>query len=131
MIERGVWSVDRVAASNLLAHMGLPSTGEAVDQVASHLAQHRYSAYSWAAERVRESIIQRLASASMNLFHRKSDIWTEGFCNAEQMVMGISPEEALGLEPVRGRTKGQVLRAMVRKARAEQSQDEIRLTKER
>ncbi|WP_139139457.1 hypothetical protein [Sphingobium phenoxybenzoativorans] len=117
MDDSRVWSVDRLAAKQLLAGLALEYTDDMEDVVAQHFARHRRSCSTWAAERVHSNVLRKLEDGSAIYFQRECDKWTDGFRFAEQQLMSVDPEELLETTPVETWTKGQYLRAMVRQAR--------------
>lgn len=117
MADSNVWSMDRVAADALAASLGVGFTEQQVDAIAGHFARHRSRSCEWATERAHINILEALESASRELLHDSSDEWTEGFHRAEQVVMALSSDELLCVTPRAERTRGQYLRAMVRKAK--------------
>jgi hypothetical protein len=117
MSDSDFWSVDQLAARQLLADLSVEVTDDAIGIVATHFARNRRSSYTWAAERVHANLLRKLEADSARYFQRKSEEWTEGFCSAEQQLMTTNPAELLGTEVVRPRSKGQILRAMMREAR--------------
>ena len=118
MSDSNDWAIDRLAANTLFARLKLDVTADMVDLAAAQFAEHRRNSISWAAERVHSSMVQRLESASMVHGIERTDDWRSGFCHAEQEVMTMMPEELLKLESDRTRSKGQVLRTLVRQARS-------------
>lgn len=118
MNDSTVWSVDRIAARNLLVNLQLELSEGDAELIAQHFAHHRRSACTWAAERVHGNIVDRLATASRDLFERKCEAWVDGFGNAERMVLAMPRDELVGIDTGKGRTKGQLLRTLVRQARA-------------
>lgn len=118
MNDSNSWAIDRLAATTLFARLKVDVTADMVERAAEHLAEHRRNSISWAAERAHSSMVQRLESASMTHGATRSDEWRDGFCYAEQQVMTMMPEDLLELGPDRTRTKGQVLRTLVRQARS-------------
>jgi histidinol dehydrogenase len=121
MNEAGVWTVDQVAAAGLLAALGLEAKTDTLEKVVVHLARHRLDACEWAAERVHDAVVRRMEAASTEIFTHHDAQWTEGFRAAEHLVLTARPAELLDLEPLRARSKGQVLRAMVREAKRVES----------
>lgn len=111
------WSVDQLAARNLLASLKMEATDANLELAAQHFARHRQGCIEWAAERVHSNIVRSLEGASTMYFERKSGEWTDGFRSAEHHVATLTPDNLLELAPQRTRTTGQVLRAMVRHAR--------------
>jgi hypothetical protein len=118
MSESTSWSMDRLAAHNLLASLKLDTTEDNLEQAARHFARHRQSAIEWAAERTHSSMVRSLEAGSTSYFDRHSAEWTDGYRFAEQQVSTMMPKDLLDLGPERTRSKGQVLRALVRQARA-------------
>ncbi len=110
------WSVDEVTAAGVLAALGLEPTAPRLGLVASQIARHRLNACEWAAERVHGAIIERLERAYIEQFGHHDMQWTDGFRAAEHEVMTARPAELLDLDRP-GRSKGQMLRALVRQAR--------------
>lgn len=115
-----IWSVDRVAAGNLAADLGLDPEGKEAGRIASHFARHRFSAYEWAAERAQANIIGALERGSLDLAWRTEDddAWRRGYMQAEQVVLTMTLPQLVDVENRKPRSKGQILRAMVRRARA-------------
>lgn len=111
------WSVDRLAASNLLAQLKLEATDDLVDLVTRHFAEHRRNLVSWAAERTQSVIIERMEAAATSLFTHHDEDWIRGFSQAEEVVFTIDPKAMLDLAPSPPRSQGQILRSMVRSAR--------------
>jgi len=118
MIESRIWSVDILAATDLLTRLGLEANDDRMALVADHLARHRLSACEWAAERMIGNVTQRLEDEAREQLQHRSDAWADGFRSAEQAVVTMSHGEMLGIRAPRGRTKGQMLRTLVRQARS-------------
>lgn len=118
MGDSAAWSIDRLAANNLLASLRLEAAAETVDAVAEHFAKHRRDSIEWAANRVHSSIVRRLESAVPDQFARHGEGWADGYRFAEQQIATCIPEQLLELPSDTVRTKGQVLRAMMRQARS-------------
>lgn len=110
-------AVDTLAASNLLARLGLDASPQLLAAVAGHMAAHRIGAIEWAAERARETIVQQLETRSLAMLGDHNEDWASGFRHAEQIVWGMTATELLGEVPARTMSKGQVLRSMLRQAR--------------
>ncbi|HJT38713.1 MAG TPA: hypothetical protein VJ762_00115 [Sphingobium sp.] len=117
MTDSDSWSVDRLAANNLLAHLGLEATADTLERVERHFAQHRRTAMEWATQRVHATIIDRFEAASQDYFLHHSEEWTEGFRFAEQQVAGMTARDLLQTDPGQPQSKGQILRHLVRHAR--------------
>ncbi|MCB2014045.1 MAG: hypothetical protein R3E11_04175 [Sphingobium sp.] len=117
MTDSSIWSVDHIAATNLAASLGPDCREEQIELIAEHFAQHRHSAYTWIADRIRDNLLERLSSASRGLFRRKSDEWTSGYREAEHIVMTIDTDELVGVDDRPARSKGQILRSMMRGAK--------------
>ncbi len=111
------WSVDRLAASNLLAQLQMDATEELIDQVARHFAEHRRSLVDWVAERTHSAIYEAMEAAAADLFADHSEEWVRGFNQAEQIIITTHPRNLLDMDPGRPRSKGQILRSMIRQAR--------------
>lgn len=121
MDDASLWTVDRLAAGQLLVELKLEATDALLERVARHFARHRQDLMRWAAERVQANMVQALEDASRQSFARASDDWAQGFSSAEQRLLVMTPEELLGMMAERGRTKGQYLRSMIRQARGQSS----------
>lgn len=117
MSESTSWSMDRLAAHNLLASLKVEATDDILEMAARHFARHRENAIEWAAERTHSSVVRKLEAGSAVYFDRRNGDWSDGYRFAEQQVSTMMPKELLDLGPDRTRTKGQVLRALVRQAR--------------
>ncbi len=118
MTESDIWSVDSIAAGNLLLSLGLKLNAEQELVIAEHFARHRRDAHEWAAERARDRVIERLEAASLEFCSRNDGDWAQGFLRAEQVVMTMTPNELVGGDVGKAPSRGQVLRALVRRARA-------------
>jgi hypothetical protein len=121
MHDTRTWTVDQLAARKLLADLNIEATADLLVCAARHFAEHRQDLSSWAAERAQASMVQRLEDVSRQSFGRESDQWAQGYCYAEQKILTMSPEELLNLGPDQQRSKGQILRSMIRQARANPS----------
>ena len=111
------WTVDQLAANNLLAALKLEATPERLDLVTDHLAQHREDQISWAANRLQSRLIGLLEDISTRSFERHSDDFTQGFRYAEQQILTQDPRHLVDVSPKPARSQGQILRTMVRQAR--------------
>jgi hypothetical protein len=111
------WSVDSLAASNLLAQLKLDATDDLVGLVTRHFSEHRRNMVEWAAERVHDNVVRAMEDASTGSFSYRSEDWVRGFQHAEELVVGMTPRELLQLEADQTRSKGQILRTMVRQSR--------------
>jgi hypothetical protein len=111
------WSVDRLAAGNLLAQLKLDASDDLIDLVTRHFSEHRRNMVEWAAERVHDNVVRALEDASTGSFSYRSEDWVRGFQHAEALVLGMPPRELLQLEADNVRSKGQILRTMVRQSR--------------
>ena len=112
-----IWSVDRVAANALLAALKLEATAEMMATATEHFAKHRQCAHEWGAERAQSAAIRKLEAASLNYFDHKSPDWTDGFRAAEAQIMAIARDELLGTHVGKARSTGQILRALVGRAK--------------
>ncbi|MEZ5656746.1 MAG: hypothetical protein R3E04_12850 [Sphingobium sp.] len=121
MDDSHIWSVDRVAASNLLASLGIEHHDEQIATVATHFAQHRANAHEWAADRAQSNILEQLSSVAEDSFQSRDEKWIDGYLCAEQSVITMGLDELLGTMPDKAPSKGQVLRSMLRQARARPS----------
>jgi len=122
MNDSDIWTVDRLAAQNLLADLKmadlkLETTTGILEQLADHFARHRQSAHGWAAGQAHSTAIRMLETASMEYSARKSEEWRSGYRCAEEQLFTTTPEELLDLGPERTRSKGQILRTLVRRAK--------------
>ena len=117
MSESDIWSVDRIAANNLGVSLGMIFNKEQTERIADHFALHRLRAAQWAAERTHSNNVQVLESESMRLSQQHDEQWTQGYMRAEQVVMTMPAGELLGIDRREPKSKGQILRAMVRQAK--------------
>lgn len=118
MVDSSAWTVDRLAANTLLTKLKLEATADMVDLAAQHFAEHRRNSIGWAAERAHSAIVRKLESPPPSHLDRENEHWMDGFRYAEQQILTTSPEDLLELAPEKARSKGQVLRALVRQARS-------------
>ena len=113
-----VWASDQLAANNLTAELGVELTESQLGAAAEHFARHRLDAYEWMAERVHSAILERLEKVSVaSRKERRIEGWADGFNRAEETVVTMALEEIIGLAGRPPRSKGQVLRTMIRRAR--------------
>lgn len=117
MSESDIWSVDRIAANNLGVSLGVTFNKDQIERIADHFALHRLRAAQWAAERTHANIVQVLETESLRLAQQHDEEWSQGFMRAEQAVMTIATGDLLGVERHEPKSKGQILRAMVRQAK--------------
>ncbi len=117
MSESDIWSVDRIAANNLGLSLGMVFDKDQIERITDHFARHRLTAAQWAAERTHSNIVHQLENESMRLAQQHDEIWSEGYRRAEQVVMTMLAGELLGVDRREPRSKGQILRAMVRQAK--------------
>jgi predicted amidophosphoribosyltransferase len=111
------WSVDKLAASNLLAQLKIDASDDLIDLVTRHFSEHRRNLVGWAAERTQSAIIEAMESAAASLFTHRDEQWTRGFSQAEEIIYTLEPKALLDLDPGAPRSQGQILRSMVRQAR--------------
>ena len=117
MDEPNMWSVDRIAASNLLTDLQLEASTANLERVERHFARHRQTAMECAAKRAQSSIIEQVETASRRYFPQHNEDWAAGFCCAEQQIATIGAREMLQIETGKAQSKGQILRYLVRHAR--------------
>jgi predicted amidophosphoribosyltransferase len=111
------WSVDKLAASNLLAQLKIDAPDDLIDLVTRHFSEHRRNLVSWAAERMQSAIIEEMESSAPSLFTHHDEQWIRGFSQAEEIIYTLDPKALLDLDPDVPRSQGQILRSMVRQAR--------------
>ncbi len=58
------WSVDELAAGNLLAQLKIDASDDLIDIVTRHFSEHRRNLVGWAAERMQSAIIEEMESAA-------------------------------------------------------------------
>ena len=111
------WSVDRLAASNLLAQLKMDASNDLIDLITSHFAEHRRNLVDWAAKRAQSAIVEEMEAAATSLFAHHDEQWIRGFSQAEQILYTLNPKALLDLDPGAPLSQGQILRSMVRQAR--------------
>lgn len=112
-----VWEVDRIAAAELLALLKEAPEADWGMLAAKAFCKSRLQSYEWAAQRVHESAIKVLEAQAMETFQRKDPVWTDGFRHAEECLTAKSPSELLEVITRPSRSKGQVLRSLLRSAK--------------
>ncbi len=117
MGEAAAREVDRIAARNLLSTLGIEPTHDALEHATRTLAEHRVTGADWAANRVHRDALEMLEEDSMLQFAGHAPEWSEGFIAAQQSLLRLEPIEKLGLYEEKPRSKGQILRTMVRLAK--------------
>lgn len=111
------WSMDELAAANMLGELGIDPTTENLARAAAHFARHRRYVAGWAAQRVHADMVSRLEQAAMSHDARPQEAWREGFRFAQHQLMTAHPSQSLD-EPDPAPSKGQILRGLLRRARA-------------
>lgn len=111
------WSVDRLAASNLLTQLKIDASDDLIELITRHFSEHRRNLIGWAAERTQSAIVEAMESAAASLFTHHDEQWTRGFSQAEEIILTLEPKTLLDLDPGAPRSQGQILRSMVRQAR--------------
>jgi hypothetical protein len=117
MEDGSVWDVDRVAATELLALLRDAPEADWRSLAAKAFCRARLQSYEWAARRVHESAIKVLEAEATETFHRKEPVWTDGFRHAEECLTAKAPSELLEVITRPSRSKGQVLRSIMRSAK--------------
>lgn len=117
MQKAGVWDVDRILAAQILTELGLERTDERVEIVARNAAQHRMSTATWAAERAHQTTLQAMAERMQSEHAMRRSEWYDGFREAEASVVVLSVSELLDAEVAPVRSRGAILRSMIRQAR--------------
>lgn len=117
MDDASVWEIDRLAAAEILTVLQSAKKADWPDLIAQVFAKARLNNYEWAAQRVRETVIDILEAEAVEEFQRKEAMWTDGFRHAEECLFAHNPSELLRVYPGSSKSTGQVLRSMVRSAR--------------
>lgn len=117
MSESRCWEVDRLAARRLLSRLKIEAIPALVEEVAVLFAEHRKDSEHRVAGQVQSRLIRELEARSMQEFGRMNDYWANGFRAAEEVVASLSSNELLDQPSGKARSKGQVLRSIVRDAR--------------
>jgi len=113
----GVWEVDRLATADLLASLKTVTEAEWPNVIARAFAKARVKNYEWAAQRVRDSVIDLLEAEAVEEFQRKEMSWTDGFMHAEGCIAAQTASDLLDVSTDLSKSKGQVLRSLIRSAR--------------
>lgn len=117
MSESQCWEIDRMAARRLIGRLGVAATPETVEEVAAEFASHRLEVEQWVADRVQSYVIGMLEARSIEEFGRMDERWSDGFRTAEELVARLQSEDLLGQPVSEAKSKGQLLRSMMRTAR--------------
>lgn len=117
MDESDIWSVDRLAASTLLARLGLDTDANALTMAERQFGEHRATAMEWAAKRAHASVLEIMEEGSARYFPHEDEQWCAGYCRAQQQAAAMSIHDLLKLLPGKPASKGQILRRLVRRAR--------------
>ena len=123
MTETDVWNVDRVAAAELLASLRETAEADWADVMAQAFSRCRFQSYQWAAKRVHESAIKVLEAAASREFCARDSHWSDGYRYAEQKIYAATPLDLLGADAQPVRTKGQILRSLLRAAKQKSGSD--------
>ena len=121
MTTSDTWEVDRLAAAELLARLKEAPEGEWGTIAAEAIASMRLHNYDWAAQRVRQSMLATLEREADRTFRDRDASWSDGFVHAEKCLLATSTSDLLGVTSRPARSKGQVLRALLRSARRQKS----------
>lgn len=117
MVSTTAWETDRIAARKVLAVLGLPPESELIDAAVQVMTQHREQSMEYAAERIQAHIVRQLETEGPQRFIRESEDWARGFNYAEELLITATPADLLEIAPAPPRSKGQLLRTMIRAAR--------------
>lgn len=116
-MESEIWEVDRVAAAELAAALRAAGPDDWAGLLAQAFSKSRRQNCEWAARRVHESVIGLLESEAVEQFSHRDQRWTDGFRYAEERLSTQSPLGLLAIAASPSRSKGQILRGMIRSAR--------------
>lgn len=114
MDDTGVWDVDRLAAAELLVSLNASDHAEWAHLVARAFCKTRQQNVRWAARRVHDAAIQILEEAAIEEFVHRDAMWNEGFRFAENELSVQNPADLLGIDLAPSKSRGQVLRSMIR-----------------
>jgi hypothetical protein len=111
------WMVDETAASVLGIELGLDLNTEQLRIIAKHMAEHRITAFEWAAVRIPTSILSRLHKARLQEYERRDAGWSDGNMAAQETILTMTSEDLLDIPAPVKTSKGHILRTMIRQAR--------------
>jgi hypothetical protein len=117
MADLHIGYVDKVAAVGLAREFGLSLDDDRMADLARHLADHRASSVDLALVKIRgriSDVVLRILSDARSF--RSSD-WSDGCRSAEASVMAVIGDVMREVQPRVPRTKGQILRDMLRHSR--------------
>ncbi|WP_374126990.1 hypothetical protein [Sphingomonas sp. 28-62-11] len=100
--------------------LNLEPSDDQLTIASEQFAAHRRDTNSWATKRYHTEISHQLEAASLDYFQRKGDDWNDGYRTAQLELMRIFPDELIDTGPEIARTKGQILRSMIRRNRQSQ-----------
>ena len=118
-----VWAVDRIAAANLCRALGVEERDSAIRLIEDQLAEHRSSAFDLVIARVRTKISNQLNWYFIRHGQPRGRDFSAGFMSAQEIVEGEIVVAQREIEPIKLRSKGEMLRSAIRQARAERAKD--------
>lgn len=123
MAESHVGHIDQIAAALLVRDIGLVLDGEQMGELERHLAKHRTSTLDLAVSRIQARISDAILRLVGEAQAYRSGDWSNGCRSAEAAVLAITSDVLYEIRPREARSKGQILRAMLRQARKRSAAD--------
>ena len=117
MAESSVWLVDKIAAEAIIRDLGLQLGEPQIACVAERLAEHRINTFDLGASRIQSKIATTVQDVVSAHSYRSTD-WSEGCRSAEAAILTMASRLLAETKPVKQRSKGEILRTMVKKARS-------------
>lgn len=118
---RSVWAVDQVAAANMSFALGMTPDSAGAALIAQHFAEHRRTAAALAVRWMRRKIIDQIQRLTDDPGQHRNVDWSMGCLAACGIVERIATAQLDEVTPPAGRSKGQIVRSMIRRARRERA----------
>lgn len=116
MTDSGVWTVDQLAAARVVRELNLSLSAHDTERLAELLADHRFDALDFAISRARVTVSDAIRDV-LDRNRHKSGEWSDGCRSAEMAILTEMSGAIQNLKPKRTRSKGQVIRSLIRQAR--------------
>ncbi|MET3763140.1 hypothetical protein [Sphingomonas sp. UYEF23] len=116
MNKSSVWIVDQLAAARVIRELNLSVTESGINRLAELLADHRLDAMDLAISRTQLTISNAIRDLLGRNRH-KSGEWSDGCRSAEMAILTDTLDAIQIMRPKQTRSKGQVLRSLMRQAR--------------
>jgi hypothetical protein len=123
MTEPSTWMVDQLAAAKADKELNLGMSQIQLQHLAEIFAEHRSSTLDLGIARVETRISESIEGVLKRNYH-KSGEWSDGCRSAEATVLTTISCVIQEMKPVKHRSKGQILRSLMRQGRQQKAASE-------